>query len=451
MGLRIFPVVGEALNFGGRRMATIMRVAWLPVSLLLITNMATVFAYLSVIAGRVITFAEMGTFVRAQQALLRYAARGWNEHFEAMAAITVGNLVLNAILIASFMAPLIRLSGLGERPGPGVARLAFGPDQIRYIVSGVFSFLFVAILIVTPMVIASLHALTYVIDAMSQTMASFPDPESLHTIELVTVGDTLANSSAKWLFNLGIPLAVVAPFAFILWMVAFSHFHPKNRPYAPEGGGPIARAVVTLLGIVVVAGGAFVLARQQIVNWTKSASAFGAEVVPNLASAPQNAILFLGVAVYLLAVYFNLRLYPYPGIVVCRKSLGLGNTLRVSRGWNLIRLAAIIALVWIFRTVIEVFVINIGAQAIVVPWVVNLLYHAVAVTSRLLNSGVEAEWVLPLFVWINNGVKILIQMFWIFFYYGVLAGLYGRLYRDSEREESVDRPPRRKAIWDRSA
>ena len=44
MALGVFSVTGEALNFGGRRMETIMRVSWLPVALLLIVNMATVFA-----------------------------------------------------------------------------------------------------------------------------------------------------------------------------------------------------------------------------------------------------------------------------------------------------------------------------------------------------------------------------------------------------------------------
>ena len=40
MGLRIFSVVGEALNFGGRRMETIARVAWLPLLLSMIATMA---------------------------------------------------------------------------------------------------------------------------------------------------------------------------------------------------------------------------------------------------------------------------------------------------------------------------------------------------------------------------------------------------------------------------
>lgn len=451
MGLRIFPVVGEALNFGGRRMATTMRVAWLAVALLLILNMATVFAYLSVIAGRVITFAEMGTYVRAEQTLLRYVERGWTEHFEMMAMITAGNLAMNAILIASFMAPLVRLSGLGEKPAPGVVRLAFGPDQIRYIVSGVFSFLFVAGLILAPVIIGSIYALNYVAEAMAQTMASFPDPESLHTIKLVTVGETLATSSAKWLFHLGIPLAVVAPFAFILWIVAFFHFHPRNRPYAPEGGGPIARAFVALIAVIVLAGGTFLLVREQINKWAMSAAAYGSELIPDLSSAPQNTILFFCVVLYLLALYFNLRLYAYPGVAVCRKSLGLGNTLRVTRGWDLIRLQVVLVFIGLILYILQAFVINFLFIGKILPAVFEGLYRLTIVSTRLVNSGETAEWVRPVFVWTWNGIKILFNVFWIFFSYGVAAGLYGRLYRESERDEKIARRPRQKAVWERNA
>ena len=60
------------------------------------------------------------------------------------------------------------------------------------------------------------------------------------------------------------------------------------------------------------------------------------------------------------------------------------------------------------------------------------------VSTKLVNSGVGADWVLPLFIWIWNGIKILANVFWAFFSYGVIAGLYGRLYRDSESIEGVN-------------
>jgi len=86
-----------------------------------------------------------------------------------------------------------------------------------------------------------------------------------------------------------------------------------------------------------------------------------------------------------------------------------------------------------------------------VPWIVSLLYQAVAVSTKLANSGVTSDWVLPLFVWIWNGIKVFINIIGIFFSFGVLAGLYGRLYRESERDYAPEPEVRgKKAIWRRA-
>ena len=87
-------------------------------------------------------------------------------------------------------------------------------------------------------------------------------------------------------------------------------------------------------------------------------------------------------------------------------------------------------------------------------WLLQLLtalYQAVASYTRLISSGVTGEWVQPFFVWLWNGFKILANIFWTFFFYGVLAGLYGRLYRESERDDSDDyAPPRGPDVWRRN-
>jgi hypothetical protein len=49
--LGVFSVAGEALNFGWRRFGTIFRVGWLPLSLMLVFNMASVFLWLSLAYG----------------------------------------------------------------------------------------------------------------------------------------------------------------------------------------------------------------------------------------------------------------------------------------------------------------------------------------------------------------------------------------------------------------
>ncbi len=437
MKLRILSVLGEALNFGGRRMATIMRVAWLAIALLLIVEMATVYAYLSVIAGRVITFAEVGSFLTAQQLLTRFASQGWSQHLEQMAAITAASLVVQVILTSTFMAPLIRLAGLGERPAPGLLRLPFGPDQLRFIISSLLSALFVIVVILLPMMTTSFFALKYIVAAMSQTMASFPDADSLHTIKLVTAQEGLAQRGAEWVFGLAIPLAAAAPFGLLTWLVTFFHFSPRNRPNATGKPNGFLRAVVTFGIVALVYIAAVAVLRETVMQLLKSSSAIGADNAPDLAGAPVNVILFIVTAGYLLVTYINLRLYPYPGVAVCRHSLGLGGTLLLSRGWNIIRIQIVLLAIAGFFYVLQVYIINSLFLTTLLPQVISILYQAVLVSTKLVNSGVGADWVLPLFIWIWNGIKILANVFWLFFSYGVVAGLYGRLYRDSERDEGA--------------
>ena len=126
MGLRIFPVVGAALNFGGRRMETTARVAWLPIVLSMIASMAAVFAMVSVISGRLVTFADVPTYLGAYQIAMKNAARGFQSNPGAMWAISLASLAAQTLLTASFMAPLIRYAGLGEKPAPGFIRAPFG-------------------------------------------------------------------------------------------------------------------------------------------------------------------------------------------------------------------------------------------------------------------------------------------------------------------------------------
>jgi len=437
MALRILSVAGEALNFGSRRMETIARVAWLPIVLLLIVNMATVFAFLSIVAGRIITFSDVPSLLGAQQLAALHVAQGWQNHPNAMLAITAGNLIVQAILIASFMAPLIRYAGLGEKPRPGVVRLAFGSDQLRYIFSGIFSFLFIAILILAPIATATYYVVKYIFEALSETMASFPDPNSLHTIELINSAEAIAAHGLAWIYNLALPLAAVAPFVVVLWLLVFFHFHPRNRPASGDSRNPVLRGVLTLFLTATVLGLGYWFLRQGIIDSFKTVAGAGANVKDQLFTGPVNAALFMGIVSYVLVSYFNLRLYPYPGVAVCRRSMALGNTLSVSRGWNIIRLQVILIVVGLFLFLMQTYVINLALLGVILPTIVQYLYSATAVSTKLVNSGVTAEWVLPLFIWIWSGVKILINIFWAFFSYGVAAGLYGRLYRDSEQVEAA--------------
>ena len=415
MKLKTFSVVGEALNFGGRRMETIMRVSWLPVVLLLILNMAGAFAVLSVANGRIITFSDIiGRLSYQQTAGLSQQAlqAGLMSGSIPMWTIFLATGFLNAVLVASFMAPLIRYAGLGERPQPGVIRLAFGPDQIRYMVAGLFSVLIMTFLIYAPIAGAAYWALKYVFEAMQQTYVLFPDPNSLHTIELVGAQEVLAQRGELWKYTFAAPLAAAAPFLVALWAALIWHFRKQGDDPASGRTQPVARILISLLATVLLAAlGAYVF----------TGGGKNVQALP-LAMFPSAALLVPG--------YPNLRLFPFAGVAVCRKSLAPAHMLRVTRRWNIVRLFFALFVTSAIFIVVQ-FLINAYAFTFI-AWTINITYQATLTATKLVNSGEGAEWVLPFFIWIWNGVKILVNIFWTFFSYGVLAGLQGRLYRESE-------------------
>lgn len=429
MSLRMFSIIGESLNFGGRRLELIARVAWLPVLLLLLVDMAATFAYVSVIVGRAITFADVSSILQAKQYFAANAQQGWATAPGKMGVIGLIHAGLSIILVSSFMAPLIRYAGLGERPRPGLFRMPFGVDQIRFILAGFASALFGLVIAIMPAAGAGYFVMQYIVDALSQTMASFPDPESLHTIEFVTSGQAIMESGAAWIYDLALPLAAAAPFAIIVWVLAVMHFHPRNRPNAGEGGNMLMRSIIVLAIAGTLVGSVYALLRmtamQSMAQSVKTAS------LENFSGSAMNAILIFATIAIILVGYLNLRLFAWPGVAVCRRSMALGQTLQVTRGWNLMRLPVIVALISLFLLA-AMLVIN----TIILPMVLstlNTLFQATETSTRLVNSGAKGEWVLPLFVWIWNIFKIAVNFLWTFFSYGVLAGLYGRLYRESEQ------------------
>lgn len=420
MRLRIFSVVGEALNFGGRRMETIMRVSWLAVVLLLILNMATVFAYLSVIYERVITFTDARTFANAQSALQRLLAVGWMTKPWPMAAVTLASLAVQYILVASFMAPLIRLAGLGERPAPGVIRLPFGADQLRFIAASLLSFLVMAVFVFGPMAATTFFAIRYVLAAIAEMrFAQFPDPNSLHTINIVTAQQVLFDAESLRPLTKLLPLALAAPFAAAFWAMLVVHFAPKNRAPGTGSSNIFVRAIVVLVGAMAI--GSILWLGLLIV---------GGNVDPGSKISHLFAVAALAV---LISYYANLRIAPYVGVAVCRSSLAPGNTLRVTRGFNLFRVFGVLVLLGLVIFVVQILINLVALPAI--GETVNNLFAATEVYTRFVNGGEAGDWVRPLFVWIWNGVKILTNIFWTFFSYGVVAGYLGRLYRDSESED----------------
>lgn len=415
MALRIFSVVGEALNFGVRRMPTIMRVAWLPIALLLLVDMVTVFGYLSVAAERLITFSDIHTFTQAKQALAKLGAIGWQNHPGEMWAVFIASGAIHILLIASFLAPLIRFAGLAEKPARGVVRLSFGPDQIRLLLAILIGSLALLLFIFAPMAGAAFYTIKYLTTAMAQTYASFPNPDSLHTIELVTKRDALTAQGGLWYYDIAVPLAVAAPFVIGFWVLLVTHFHPRNRAQTSGAPNLVHRAVTILLSLAVIGG---------LVWWSFYVKS-SASAVTSLAQYPTILILAA-----LIVFYFSMRVFPYPGVAVCNRSMRPGGTLNVTRGWNVLRLFAVIILLGAIMYGV-LFLLNAYLFPIIFT-VVNLLYEATASATKLTNSGVESGWALVFWTWVWNGFKIFANVFWSFYFYGAIAALLGRLYRESE-------------------
>ena len=453
MELRIFSVMGEALHFGGRRLETIARVAWLPLALSMIAAMAAVFAMLSVIAGRLITFSEVPSFVSAQRLAVQNMATGFQNDPGAMWTLVAASFAAQTLLTASFMAPLIRYAGLGEKPAPGFIRAPFGPDQLRYVVSSIFGLFFVGVLVFGPMAAASFYTLKYVAEALAQTLASFPDPNSLHTIEVSKASDAIAAAGRGWIYNRAIPLSGAAPVALLFWGLLYFHFAPHNRPKAHPVGKAILRALTTFFVAAGMMLAAYYLFAEVVLNQFRAnanflgvLSAAGAQftsfdlsglgdAIDFLVGSPEGRLIFFGLSAFFVVNYFSLRLFPYPGVAVCHKSLAFGNTLAISRGWNILRLWVIVTFLTLFLLIIQVVILNQLLLTIVLPKIVVLLYNATEVSTKLVNSGEAAGWVRPFFIWVWNLTKISINIVWSFFSFGVAAGLYGRLYREGEKAQ----------------
>lgn len=425
MKLGVFSVVGEALNFGARRMETIMRVAWLPVVLILVLQMATVFTYLSVIGERIISFADVSTYTQAQRLLARYLEIGLETKPAQMAAVGLSSAAIEMILIASFMAPLIRLAGLGEQPAPGVVRLAFGPDQLRYIASSILSILVMAAFIFGPMAAAAFFTVKYILQAIAEIRyADFPNPESLHTINIITAQEVFFDMPDLWPLSTALPLAITALFLVGFWLLLVAHFHPKNRGGAAgRPANPALRAIFTLVGMGLFGG----------LVWAGLFNVLGA------AGSGYEHILAIVALVLMIVYYAQLRITPYIGVAVCRRSLAPGPTLKVTRGFGIFHLLLALMMLGALLYCVQLLINSVAFPAIGAT--VNMLFQATDVYARFVSGGEGGGWVRPFFIALWNGLKILANIFWAFFAYGVSAGLLGRLYRESMRGDGAVEPP----------
>ncbi len=421
MPLNVFSIAGEALNFGWRRFETILRVGWLPVSLLLVFNMAAVFLWLSLAYGKPVSFADVAASGARWADVIAIAQAKANEGLAANSTaawlLQGATLAVNAVLIASFMAPLIRYAGLGEKPAPGLLRAPFGADQVRFLAAGALSSLVFAAVVYAPITLASMAALDFMATAMTTPFASFPDADSLHTMDVIFGADRFG---VRWLYGWQVWGAATALLAGVLFVGLFAQVAPR-RDDRRAGIGVLGRALGVALGVIAFFGAAAVI----YALFTGSLAAAGLTAT---ARADGLAGVLFVVAAIGLAALIGLRLYPYAGVATCRRSMALAGSLRVTRRFNLLRLLAAFLVVG---------AVLFGAQ-ILLAFAAGQINSALvgivmaAQSAARLGGGDEAS-ALRLAIWLWAAGSVVATALWALFSYGVTAGLMGRLYRESER------------------
>lgn len=425
--LSVFSIAAEALNFGWRRFETVLRVGWLPVSLMLVFNMATAFLWLSLAYGRTITFTDVAASGSTWGQVLMLAQQKMNEGLATQSSLAwglwFGSLLVTAILVASFMAPLIRYAGLGEKPAPGVIRAPFGPDQIRFLAAGALATLVFAAIVYAPMTTATVSILDFINQAMSTPYASFPDRDSLHTVEIITGTDRFG---VRWLYGWQVWGAGAALLGSVLLIALFAHLAPTAGD-RKAGIGGLGRALGVALGLGVVFG---LIAWFYLTSAEWSAAQFSEGSVPAQPPIPADGLglVLFAAAAALIATFVGLRVFPYAGVAVCRRSMALAGSLRVTRRYNLFRLGAAFLLLGVILFFAQLLIMFAATQ--VLSALAGLV--EVAESGARLGGG-EKGAALEMAKGLWAALVIGVNMVWTLFTYGVTAGLFGRLYRESER------------------
>ncbi len=431
MQWRFWAVAGEALNFGGRHMGTIVRMAWLPVLVVLMLHFATTFLVLSIIVEQPIRMDDVGSFAAAEAALPRFLAQyaalsiagGSIEGLLQIALIYGVKYALMFVVIASAIVPLIRYAATGERPMHGLVHLPFGHGEVRFCLTALATGIIPLALVFVPFVVAVGSVGAIMMEVLkTEAFVSFPNDESIHTIRLTEISDILFSGERITLAGRSIPAIL---FAIPLWAaglgVMILHFLGHRTPAQnPDGrarylpGWLVALLIFVLAGVVPFLIAAGKIAVPELVH----------RVIPRIPETlvPAAAIF---VPVFLLLGYVSLRLFAWPGYAVVNRSFSLKETFAVSRGFNLYRIVGLMALVIVALWAVHL-VAGLFLSAVFYPALL-MVFQMLVQGTRLLNSGVTGEWVVPVVLWSWNIVRLLMTIFLSFFTYGVIAGVYGKL------------------------
>lgn len=245
--LSVMGVIYEALGFAVRQYSTVLRVAWLPILLLLIMHV------IAMQRGWLIPVDGMLTAVRLEPGYI----------YKFVEAAIAGKPILIALMgfavlmQTSYMVPLIKFAATGAPPHHRSVHLSFGLTHIKYILASIVSF--VAIIILARLAISlGMRWIYGTIMPWLKTEHMVFAEGSLHSVELEPAFGSVnaaLEAANEFLLLLGIQtsatdtvlLVVVLVLAvyLLLRFLAFPYIVAAN-----DGrGNPLGRALALSSGI----------------------------------------------------------------------------------------------------------------------------------------------------------------------------------------------------------
>jgi len=430
MKILITGQAGEALHFAARRFETIARVSILPMTLALVFSMAATFAALSVAYGRVITFSDVADsdrFAAVQQAGAQAFSQGITQGSPAILAIFLAVVALNAILTASYMAPLTRYAGLGEKPAPGLIRAPFGPAQIRFIVAGIATGATQLFIGIAPVAIAFFMIVGTIQAAASMIYASFPDPESLHTVDYVSAAEALQLRGTLWIYDYGLFAGAGAALLIIAFITLIVHHGRRSDGARRPLAGRVNAAALNLFSYAALLAGAGAL-YGLLATFSFSGPLRVLALIFETPSSRALAVFALGA--FALVCYVSARFAAYPAIATCRASMAPAGLFALTRGGNVFRLLLSAMLLALVLGFMQVMLSLFGFGSMMAAG--DAIGQLIASLTRLSLGEDAAAAAQRIFVGVAAFAQIAFTVAWAMFANGVGAGFLGRLYRDSE-------------------
>lgn len=194
-------VIYEALGFAMGKFGTALRVAWLPLILLLIVQLVAVrLGFASADTG-------ISTNLRLEPGYTyKFVESLFTNSWPYMALMGVA-----VILQASYMVPLIRYAGHGIAPHGGMIHLQFGVRHLKYVLATAASFAGVLILMRLAISLGSQWLYGTVVPVL-QTQHTVFEEGSLHSVETEQVFGALNQvlfQADQFLFRVGIDMSAL--------------------------------------------------------------------------------------------------------------------------------------------------------------------------------------------------------------------------------------------------